>query len=61
MFSESALLTELLLDDALDTDDTLLTLRDLDRWEPDADREPDADVDRDTERECDRECELDPL
>lgn len=39
MSSESALRTELLLEDAEDTEETLLTLRDLDFREPDRERE----------------------
>lgn len=39
MSSESALLTELLLEEAEETDDTLLTDKDLDLWDPERDRE----------------------
>jgi len=52
MSSESALRTELLLDDADDSDDTLLTLRDLDFLDlrdPERDREPEEDRERELE------------
>lgn len=51
--SESALRTELLLEDAEDTEDTLLTLRDLDFREPDRER--------DSELEEYLDLELEPL
>lgn len=44
MSSESALRTELLLDEAEDTDDTLLTLNDLDFLEPDRELEEDLEL-----------------
>lgn len=53
MSSESALLTELLLEEAEETDDTLLTERDLDLWDPD--REAEAEEERDLERELEPE------
>lgn len=52
MSSESALLTELLLE-AEDTLDTLLTLRDLDFLDPEG--EMDAEEERDLERELEPE------
>lgn len=51
MSSESALRTELLLDDAEDTEDTLLTLRDLDFLDPERDSELDVDLDLELEPE----------
>lgn len=51
MSSESALRTELLLEDAEETDDTLLTLRDLDLREPDRERERELEEDLDLELE----------
>lgn len=51
MSSESALRTELLLEDAEETDDTLLTLRDLDLRDPDRERD----------RELEEDLELEPL
>lgn len=45
MSSESALRTELLLDEALDTEETLLTLRDLDFLEPEGEWEAEAEDD----------------
>lgn len=51
MSSESALRTELLLDEAEDTEDTLLTLRDLDFLDPDRDSELDVDLDLELEPE----------
>lgn len=45
MSSESALRTELLLDEALDTDETLLTLRDLDFLDPEGEWETEAEDD----------------
>lgn len=62
MSSESALRTELLEDETLETDDTLLTLRDLDFLEAEGEGERDADVEReDLESERDPDRELDPL
>lgn len=46
MSSESALRTELLLEEALEADETLLTLRDLDFLDPDGDGEREAEEDR---------------
>lgn len=51
MSSESALRTELLLDDADETDETLLTLRDLDFLDPERERERELDEDLDLELE----------
>lgn len=51
MSSESALRTELLLDDAEDTDDTLLTLRDLDFLDPERERDRELEEDLDLELE----------
>lgn len=51
MSSESALRTELLLEDAEETDDTLLTLRDLDLRDPDRERERELEEDLDLELE----------
>lgn len=51
MSSESALLTELLLEEADDTDDTLLTDRDLDLCDPERDRESEAEEEWDFELE----------
>lgn len=45
MSSESALRTELLLEEALETEETLLTLRDLDFLDPDGEWETEADDD----------------
>lgn len=45
MSSESALRTELLLEEALETEETLLTLRDLDFLDPEAEWETEADDD----------------
>lgn len=45
MSSESALRTELLLDEALDTEETLLTLRDLDFLDPEGEWETEAEDD----------------
>lgn len=56
MSSESALRTELLLDDADDTDETLLTLSDLDFLDP----ERECDRERDRELEEDLDLELEP-
>lgn len=50
MSSESALRTELLLDEADDTEETLLTLRDLDF----------RDLDRERDRELEEDLEEDP-
>lgn len=65
MSSESALRTELLEEETLETDDTLLTLRDLDFLdfrEAEGEGERDADVEReDLESERDPDRELDPL
>lgn len=55
MSSESALLTELLLEEADETDDTLLTDRDLDLWDPEGDRESEAEEEWDLERELEPE------
>lgn len=49
--SESALRTELLLVEAEDTEDTLLTLRDLDFLDPDRERDSELDEDLDLELE----------
>lgn len=54
MSSESALRTELLLDDADDSDETLLTLSDLDFLDL-------RDPEREREAEEERERELDPV
>lgn len=51
MSSESALRTELLLEDAEDTDETLLTLRDLDLREPERERESELEEYLDLELE----------
>lgn len=51
MSSESALRTELLLEEADETDDTLLTLRDLDLREPERERDRELDEDLDLELE----------
>lgn len=51
MSSESALRTELLLEEAEDTDETLLTLRDLDLREPDLERESELEEYLDLELE----------
>lgn len=55
MSSESALCAELLPEEAEETEDTLLTLRDLDFLDPDRERE------RDREFEDDLDLELEPL
>lgn len=51
MSSESALRTVLLLEEADDTEDTLLTLKDLDFLEPDRERERELEEDLDLELE----------
>lgn len=62
MSSESALRRELLLEEAEDTEETLLTLRDLDFLDlRDPEREMEAEDERVREPEGDRERELDPL